>query len=88
MNDKKFVEYKCSYCGATITRATNAGRPMPGVCPRKGKTRDGRTKPHTRVIMYKKISAIALIIIGIMSLRTSLFGAAFCILLGIFLLTH
>ena len=36
MNDKKFVEYKCSYCGATITRATNAGRPMPGVCPRKG----------------------------------------------------
>ena len=76
MNDKKFVEYKCSYCGATITRATNAGRPMPGVCPRKGKT------------MYKKISAIALIIIGIMSLRTSLFGSAFCILLGIFLLTH
>lgn len=36
----------------------------------------------------KKISAIALIIIGIMSLRTSLFGSAFCILLGIFLLTH
>ena len=38
--------------------------------------------------MYKKISAIALIIIGIMSLITSLFGSAFCILLGIFLLTH
>ena len=38
--------------------------------------------------MYKKISAIALIIIGIMSLRTSLFGSAFCILLGIFSLTH
>ncbi len=53
MNDKKFVEYKCSYCGATITRATNAGRPMPGVCPRKGKTRDGRTKPHTWVINRK-----------------------------------
>ena len=53
MNDKKFVEYKCSYCGATITRATNAGRPMPGVCTRKGKTRDGRTKPHTWVIQRK-----------------------------------
>ncbi len=38
--------------------------------------------------MYKKISAIVLIIIGVMSLRTSFFGAAFGILLGIFLLTH
>lgn len=37
MNDKKFVEYKCSYCGATITRATNAGRPMPGVALEKAR---------------------------------------------------
>lgn len=33
--------------------ATNAGRPNAGVCPRKGKTHDGRTKPHTWVINRK-----------------------------------
>lgn len=38
--------------------------------------------------MYKIITAIMLIIGGVMVLRTSVFGGIFCVLLGIFLLTH
>ena len=45
----KIIEYMCSYSGCTATRSASAGRPNPGVCLRKGKTRDGRTKPHTWV---------------------------------------
>lgn len=45
----KIIEYKCSYCGSTATRAITAGRPTPGTCLRKGKTKDGRLKPHTWV---------------------------------------
>ena len=45
----KFIEYKCSYCGNTSTRSATAGKPSPGTCIRKGKTKDGRTKPHTWV---------------------------------------
>lgn len=46
----KHVEYICSYCGKRVTRTTTMGRPEPGICSRKGKTKDGRTKPHTWVI--------------------------------------
>ena len=45
----KFYEFQCSYCGMRVTRSITAGRPTPGTCPRKGKTRDGRTKPHSWV---------------------------------------
>ncbi|MDY4588073.1 MAG: hypothetical protein SPD47_06450 [Oscillospiraceae bacterium] len=45
----KTIEYKCSWCGATETRSTMAGRPSPGYCPRKPKSKDGTMKPHTWV---------------------------------------
>lgn len=44
---KKVIEYICSYCGMTKLIAENHGRPEPGACTRKGKTADGRTKPHS-----------------------------------------
>ena len=55
MSDRKprTVEYKCSWCGRIALRGINSGRPSPGVCDRKGKTADGRTKPHTWLINAK-----------------------------------
>lgn len=50
---KHWVEYKCSWCGRTMTRSITQGRPDPGSCPRKAKTRDGHAKPHTWVINRK-----------------------------------
>ena len=44
------IEYMCRYCGLKTTRGVVMGRPMPGNCPKKGKTRDGKTKPHSWVI--------------------------------------
>ena len=43
----KWVEYMCSYCGTKTTRSIANGRPMPGNCTRKPKTKDGRCKPHS-----------------------------------------
>lgn len=43
----KHIEYICTYCGKRVLRGAIAGRPDPGTCPRKGKTKDGRTYPHT-----------------------------------------
>lgn len=40
------IEYICVWCGAKATRATNAGRPMPGNCPRRPPDKEGRKKPH------------------------------------------
>ena len=40
-------KYMCSWCGQKVLSST--GRPMPGTCPRKKKTRDGKMKPHTWV---------------------------------------
>ena len=41
------VTWVCTWCG---TRAyTNGTRPLPGNCPRKPKTKDGKYKPHTWV---------------------------------------
>jgi|InofroStandDraft_1065614.scaffolds.fasta_scaffold07974_8 DNA-directed RNA polymerase subunit RPC12/RpoP len=45
----KQIEYVCSYCGKKSVRSETMGRPAPGQCPRKGKTLDGRSKPHTWV---------------------------------------
>ena len=41
------IEYICTYCGAKKLKGLNMGRPEPGACPRKGKTADGRPKPHS-----------------------------------------
>lgn len=47
------IEYMCRYCGTKVTRYTTAGRPMPGNCARKPKTKDGKMQPHTWVINRK-----------------------------------
>jgi hypothetical protein len=39
-------QWQCTYCGQ---RQGNATRPQPGICVKKGKTRDGKTKPHSWV---------------------------------------
>lgn len=40
------IEYICTWCGTKAIRATNAGRPMPGNCPRRPPDKEGRKKPH------------------------------------------
>lgn len=47
------IEYMCRYCGQRIRKSSTQGRPNPGACPKKGKTRDGRTQPHTWIINRK-----------------------------------
>lgn len=51
MEKKKVTEWKCTWCGTT--KLCSIGRPNPGNCPRKGKTKDGKPKPHTWVINRK-----------------------------------
>lgn len=41
------VEYICTYCGMHTTR--NAGRPMPGHCPRR-KMPNGKMLPHRWIV--------------------------------------
>lgn len=43
------IEYMCSYCGRKERKTVNSVKPQPGTCTKKGKTRDGRTRPHTWV---------------------------------------
>jgi len=43
------VHWQCTWCGAGVTRGKASGRPSPGNCPRKPKTKDGKYKPHTWV---------------------------------------
>ena len=43
------IEYKCTYCGKTITKGGTAGRPDPGTCSRKT-----GNKPHSWVINRKR----------------------------------
>lgn len=40
------VRWQCSYCGTSQTR-NDGKRPEPGSCTKKGKTREGKWKPHT-----------------------------------------
>ena len=42
------IEFMCTYCGHKSLRGVNAGRPMPGKCPR----RTGN-QPHRWVINRK-----------------------------------
>lgn len=44
------IEYMCKFCGSTAVRDSTAGRPFPGSCPRREKTRDGKAKPHSWVV--------------------------------------
>jgi hypothetical protein len=39
-------QWQCTYCGQ---RQGNSTRPQPGNCIKKGKTKDGKWKPHTWV---------------------------------------
>lgn len=43
------IEYMCTHCGARMERAASAGRPDPGVCPRR--IRPGM--PHRWVVNKK-----------------------------------
>lgn len=47
------TEYICSYCGRRCVRLASQGRPAPGNCMRKEKTKDGKMKPHTWVFNRK-----------------------------------
>lgn len=42
------IQYKCRFCGKTQTRSANAGKPDPGICPRKA-----NGGPHTWIINRK-----------------------------------
>ena len=44
------IEYMCTWCGKRELRSANAGRPSPGNCSRKPKTRNGKPRPHTWII--------------------------------------
>lgn len=50
MADAKKIEYMCSWCGKREIRFAIMGRPSPGSCSRKTKTRDGKMRPHTWVV--------------------------------------
>ena len=47
------IEYVCTWCGEHKLLGKIYGRPAPGICPRKPKSRDGQSKPHTWVINRK-----------------------------------
>jgi len=32
----KIIEYMCTYCGIKQSRAQTSGRPLPGICHRRG----------------------------------------------------
>ena len=46
-NQPKTIQYICTYCGKLENRSVYSGRPMPGNCPRKERTSDGKMRPHT-----------------------------------------
>lgn len=44
------IEYMCRYCGAKTGRPISIGRPDPGQCLRRSKTKEGHCQPHSWVI--------------------------------------
>jgi len=46
------VKWQCTYCGNQTTQSEGI-RPQPGTCMKKGKTREGKSKPHTWVKVKK-----------------------------------
>lgn len=53
MSDGKNIEYICTVCGKRVAKRAFQGRPEPGNCPRKPKSRDGKYKPHSWVVNRK-----------------------------------
>ncbi len=51
-NDK-WVEYRCSHCGALSRRHEGTGKPSPGNCPRRNKLSSGQMRPHIWVVNRK-----------------------------------
>ena len=51
-NDK-WVEYRCSHCGALSRRHEGTGKPSPGNCPRRNKLSNGQARPHIWVVNRK-----------------------------------
>lgn len=47
------VEFMCTWCGRKETRSAIMGRPLPGACLKKPKSKDGKSKPHTWVVNRK-----------------------------------
>ncbi len=47
---KRWVEYQCTYCGTTQTKSVMQGRPYPGSCFRRPKTKDNKPMPHRWVV--------------------------------------
>lgn len=39
--------WMCRYCGRRLTVNKKSGRPVPGVCSKKGKNTAGMPKPHS-----------------------------------------
>lgn len=48
-----WTEYMCTYCGAKRKLSNGSGRPMPGDCPRRRNTANGKTFPHRWIINRK-----------------------------------
>lgn len=55
MPPSKKTEYMCKICGARMVRFDSNGRPSPGSCPRKPKTKSGMSQPHSWVISRKNV---------------------------------
>lgn len=51
--NKKWVEYRCSHCGALAQRHEGTGKPAPGNCPRRNKMPNGQPRPHVWVVNRK-----------------------------------
>lgn len=51
-NDK-WVEYRCSHCGAISRRHEGTGKPSPGNCSRRNKLSNGQPRPHVWVVNRK-----------------------------------
>ena len=48
----KWVEYRCSHCGAKSQRREGTGKPEPGACPRRVDSK-GKRAPHVWVVNRK-----------------------------------
>jgi len=49
----KWVEYRCSHCGALSRRHEGTGKPEPGGCPKRNKLSNGQRRPHVWVVNRK-----------------------------------
>lgn len=49
----KWVEYRCSHCGALSRRREGTGKPSPGNCSRRSSMPNGQKRPHVWVVNRK-----------------------------------